>query len=87
MDAVLCLTDSIHIINIKKILVKKFMNRQAKILLFLTLLTLFSWVAYVICVYYDVNYTYISILRITSQVAVLLFGLVLAYFRYKNRSK
>lgn len=61
------------------------MNRQSKILLFLVLLTLFSWVAYVICVYHSVNYTYVSILQIIPQVSLLLIVLTLAYFKYKNR--
>ena len=61
------------------------MNIQSKILLFLVLLTLFSWVAYVICVYHDVDHMYISILKITSQISTLLIGLTLAYFRYKGR--
>lgn len=61
------------------------MNRQSKILLFLVLLALFSWVAYVICVYHSVNYTYVSILQIIPQVSLLLIVLTLAYFKYKNR--
>lgn len=61
------------------------MNRQSKILLILVLLTLFSWVAYVICVYHSVNYTYVSILQIIPQVSLLLIVLTLAYFKYKNR--
>ena len=61
------------------------MNRQSVILLFLILLTIFSWTAYIICVYADVNHIYISTLKIVSQVSILLIMLSLAFFRYKSR--
>ena len=61
------------------------MNKQSLILLFLILLTIFSWTAYIICVYADVNHIYISTLKITSQISLLLIVLTLAYFRYKSR--